>query len=96
MKDKNFEFWLQGAYFYHALLCASPAFKDFIKKENAKPIEYMREPFNLSSVNEEKEDISEMEKENIRLRTYIYLKNWASSVKINNKESEWFNWQMII
>jgi hypothetical protein len=48
----------------------------------------MREPFNISSVNEEKEDISEMEKENIRLRTYIYLKNWASSVKINNKESE--------
>lgn len=88
MKDKNFEFWLQGAYFYHALLCASPVFKDFIKKENAKPIEYMREPFNLSSVNEEKEEISEMEKENIRLRTYIYLKNWASSIKINNKESE--------
>lgn len=43
LKRMNEEQWLQGRYFYDALLCASPMFVAFAK--NAKPIPYPDTPY---------------------------------------------------
>lgn len=43
----NEELWLQGMYFYNALCCASPIFRDLAKK-GTKPHPYPDEPYAIS------------------------------------------------
>lgn len=43
---KNHELWLQGAYIYEAILCASPVLHDFAKK-GTKPVPYPDSPYEL-------------------------------------------------
>ena len=45
---KNQDAWLQGAYFYEALVDAAPILRAFAKK-GTKPIPYREEPFDLFS-----------------------------------------------
>lgn len=64
MKRKNYESWLQGAYVYEALLCASPLLNAFSKKN--EPIPYRSEPIPLTEKDildkEEREQKKTMEK----------------------------------
>ena len=47
MNRRNQELWLQGAYFYDALLRVSPILHAFAKR-NAKPIPYLSEAYALT------------------------------------------------
>ena len=42
---RNEELWIQGAYIYEALCCASPLFRSLTK--NAKPAKYRDKPYPL-------------------------------------------------
>lgn len=53
----NSQFWLQGAYVYYALCCASPMFNSLAKDH--KPKKYLTEPFAMSK---EEEDERQYEK----------------------------------
>lgn len=46
---KNHESWLQGAYFYEALLDASPVLKTNFSKKPVKPAPYRDQPYQLTS-----------------------------------------------
>lgn len=48
----NFDSWLLGAYMYEVLVRVSPVFHDFVKE--AKPQEYMSEPFDIYAAPPEK------------------------------------------
>lgn len=56
-RKKNSEFWLQGAYIYQALCCASPLFNSLAKEHKPKP--YLKQPF---SMNAEEERLRKNEK----------------------------------
>ena len=43
---RNQDAWLQGAYYYEALIDASPVFRSFAKK-GTKPIPYRNSPYEL-------------------------------------------------
>lgn len=45
--QENYSAWLQGAYVYDALCAVSPVLHAFAKK-GAKPIPYLKEPYNLN------------------------------------------------
>lgn len=45
-KERNYELWLQGLYFYHALCDAAPLFRVSTKAQRASP--YLEEPFPTS------------------------------------------------
>ena len=47
MERQNTYLWLQGRYFYDALLCTAPVLKAFTKK-GVKPSPYHEEPYPLS------------------------------------------------
>ena len=47
----NRQLWLQGAYVYYALCCASPMFNSLAKDHKPKP--YLDEPFAMSKAEEE-------------------------------------------
>lgn len=59
---KNQEAWLQGAYFYEALLDAAPVLRAFAKK-GTKATPYPKEPFDLFS-NENKQKKREIQEKN--------------------------------
>ena len=63
-RRKNYELWLQGAYVYEAILCASPLLNAFSKKN--EPIPYCSEPIPLTEKDvldkEEREQKKIMEK----------------------------------
>lgn len=46
LNRKNFEMWLQGAYFYEALCCVSPILHAFAKG-GTKPNDYSTHPYRL-------------------------------------------------
>lgn len=75
-EEVNTNAWLQGAYIYQALCCASPIFRDFAKK-GTKPLPYAKEPYELSSDNEEKKELKAQktcEKQKAIVRAFM-LKN---------------------
>ncbi len=47
-KNRNFEFWLQGMYFYEALCDASALFRFTMGKKTVKPEPYVKEPYPIT------------------------------------------------
>ena len=45
LKQRNYEFWIQGMYTYEALCDASPLFRFSMKKGTIKPEPYLKEPY---------------------------------------------------
>lgn len=82
IKEKNSEFWLQGIYYYQALLCASPIFNSFAKP-GTKPIPYLDKPLEFGNEKEIKdEDNTENNAQYIKneqLKAYMFFNNWANS-----------------
>lgn len=56
----NYNFWLQGRYFYDALCGASPVFRDFVKR-GTRPAPYLEKPYPLFK--EEKSEKAEKDEE---------------------------------
>ncbi len=74
-KAKNRELWMQGMYFYEALIDVAPIMVAFPKK-GAKPTPYSEEPYPISEEElREREELKER-KEAEKLRAA--LKGWAA------------------
>ena len=54
---KNQDMWLQGAYYYEALLDAAPALRFSLSKKPPKPIPYREQPFELRTGNKKSDEI---------------------------------------
>ena len=81
-KESNNDLWLQGLYIYEALLCASPMFRDLVKK--AKPLPYPEEPYALTKKEQEERQKS---KDELNMETGLAkVKAWAN--RVNNKKSK--------
>lgn len=73
---RNTELWLQGMYFYEALIDVSPLFRDLLK--NPKAIPYLKEPHPLDKAEKEmreKRDNEERDKD-----IQAKFKAWAKRV----------------
>lgn len=77
IEDRNQEFWLQGRYFYDALCCTSPLFRDLLKDN--KPLPYTEKPYGFEDTKSEEEKQKEIESK--RLQAYIFFNNWARANK---------------
>ena len=75
-KNRNYDLWLQGLYFYEALVDASPAFRDLTKTNTPRP--YPDKPYCLDD--EEKRKRAETEEEQRDLKNQAYVKAWAERV----------------
>ena len=82
-KERNFEMWLQGRYFYDALCAASPILKSFSKAK--KPLDYTKEPYDLTPQDaREREECEAMERyERVKRK----VAEFAEEMKRRNKES---------
>lgn len=67
----NEQYWLQGMYFYEAILDASPVLHAFSKR-GTKPIPYPSEPYCITKKKENKQEIK-----NERLRAKLFFEKWA-------------------
>lgn len=79
-KDVNQQAWLQGAYFYEALLDAAPVINALSKK--TEPFPYKSEPYSLEK--QKKKTQAEIERENQRAKYNSMLeqmKLWAAQSK---------------
>lgn len=63
LKQRNYEFWMQGKYFYEALCDASPLFRFTMKKGSIKPEPYLREPYPVTQI-----EVREREEREARAR----------------------------
>lgn len=72
----NEQYWLQGMYFYEAILDASPVLRAF-SKSGTKPIPYSKEPYPLFKKTDKKE--KEKQKEADRLKAIAFFENWAKA-----------------
>lgn len=76
-KRINSEAWLQGMYVYDAIARISPILHAFAKK-GTKPQPYPNKPYDFE---EQRNEIEEAQKkENERLKSILFFRNWSKSV----------------
>lgn len=83
MKQKNFEAWLQGRYFYDALCAVSPILRAFSKAK--KPSDYPKEPYNLTP--EDAKESKEREERERYERVKTKVAAFAEEMKRKKQES---------
>lgn len=76
--------WLQGMYFYEALLDATPYFKAFSK---GKPVPYAKEPYDLTKKEREEREEREARERYERIKAGVAAFAKAQKER-RNKESE--------
>lgn len=80
---RNQDAWLQGAYFYEALIDAAPALRAFAKK-GTKPTPYRESPYELFSRQDKKQQKQLQEKHDDQAKAYME----AFMVSVNKKFQE--------
>lgn len=83
MEDKNNELWLQGMYYYEAIVRASPILAAFAKA-GTKPIPYLEKPYTLGQkqIQEIKEEVPDEDTVKAsQLRAQLFFKSWARANK---------------
>lgn len=80
---QNQEAWLQGAYFYEALIDAAPILRAFAKK-GTKPTPYRESPYELSTRQDKKQQKQLQEKHDDQAKAYME----AFMVSVNKKFQE--------
>lgn len=86
----NYHAWLQGAYVYDAICCASPILHAFAKK-GTKPIPYHKEPYGakMSSIGSHEQDKpTKSEQEMAEIRALNASAKFASFMTQWNKKFE--------
>lgn len=81
---RNQDAWIQGAYFYEALLDAAPVLRAFAKK-GTKPVPYRDEPFDLFSQKDKKRKEKVQEKNNNKAKTFMEAFMIATNKKFQEK-----------
>lgn len=72
--------WLQGAYVYDAIGRLVPVLQAFAKK-GAKPKPYTQKPYDIGKEEEKTQAELKQIKENERLRSILFFKNWARGMQ---------------
>lgn len=85
-KMRNQEAWLQGAYFYEALLDASPILRAFAKN-GTKPEPYRKEPFDLFPVQAPRKE-SVQERNDKKAKCFMEAFAVANNKKYKMKDGE--------
>lgn len=67
---RNQDAWLQGAYFYEALIDAAPVLRTFAKK-GTKPTPYRESPYELFSRQDKKQQKQLQEKHDDQAKAYM-------------------------
>lgn len=80
-KQKNYELWFQGMYFYEALLDASPMFRFSLKPP--KPTPYSDEPYALTK--KEREEQTERKEKAEMLKIKASMTAWMKQIKGGEK-----------
>lgn len=80
---RNQDAWLQGAYFYEALIDAAPVLRAFAKK-GTKPVPYRESPYELFNRQDKKQQKQLQEKHDDRAKAYME----AFMVSVNKKFQE--------
>ena len=80
---RNQDAWLQGAYFYEALIDAAPVLRAFAKK-GTKPTPYRESPYELFSRQDKKQQKQLQEKHDDQAKAYME----AFMVSVNKKFQE--------
>lgn len=80
---RNQDAWLQGAYFYEALIDAAPVLRAFAKK-GTKPTPYRESPYELFSRQDKKQQKQFQEKHDDQAKAYME----AFMVSVNKKFQE--------
>lgn len=75
----NTEAWLQGMYVYDAIARISPILHAFAKK-GTKPQPYVQKPYEFDK-RKRTEAEQEQIRENERLKSILFFKNWARSAQ---------------
>ena len=86
LEEKNREMWLQGVYFYDALLAVAPALHAFAK--NPKPRPYMSEPLPLSQEDAKKQEEAAAKKKMEEIRAKVKAKAAATNKRMQEKAKE--------
>lgn len=84
---KNQDAWIQGAYFYEALVKVAPILRAYAKK-GTKPEPYRTEPFDLYSKGSPKEKAAVAEKRDTQAKAYMEAFAIATNKKFQKKEGE--------
>lgn len=89
IKQKDWEFWMQGVYIYDALCRVSPILHAF-SKSGTKPLPYPDKPYFADLKVEESEEEKQQRIENEQLIAQLHFRNWAEAVatKFKNKENK--------
>lgn len=66
-EERNWEMWMQGAYFYNALLCVAPVMRAALSKEKVEPGKYMDAPFPLTEKEAQEQEIARERAETKRM-----------------------------
>ena len=81
---KNQDAWIQGAYFYEALVDAAPVLRAFAKK-GTKPTPYPDEPFNLFYKQDKKRQREVQEKNDNKAKAFMEAFAIANNKKFQEK-----------
>ena len=88
-QHSNFEMWLQGLYFYHALCDVAPALHAFSK--NPKPQKYLDEPLALTEKEQadkkKRQEKAEFEQTKADVRAWMQRANRMISEKASKGEN---------
>lgn len=74
-KRRNEELWLQGAYIYEALCCASPLFRTSFSRKAVKPEPYAKEPYPITELEmrERKEREAKQKEERLKAEFQAFV-----------------------
>ena len=72
-KRNNYEFWLQGMYFYEALCDASPLFRTTFSKGTIKAEPYAKEPYPITQAEVREREEREAREKEARLKAEFAL-----------------------
>lgn len=81
---QNQNAWLQGAYFYEALVDASPMFRDFVKK-GTKPAPYRDSPYGVFERKNEPRKKSVQEQQDEKAKAFMQAFALANNKKFQEK-----------
>lgn len=80
IKEANTIAWLQGSYFYEALMCAAPAIKAFCK---TKARAYRKEPYDLDETDRKNREEREQRKRYEKIKERVAMFAEAYNKKAN-------------
>lgn len=86
-KRENQQMWMQGLYYYKALLCVSPLLHAFAKA-GTKAEPYMEEPFPLDEAEMREREEAKVKAAAERFRQFVEMKNYERKVKELNSDHD--------